>query len=90
MDQHGHARRAAEVGRSGAHGAPRRVAVKAAREDGRQAMKATLRTILALTALLSTPCLIGCGAGEQPAAPQQLEEMRQRDMERAKAFQREG
>lgn len=53
-------------------------------------MKSTSRTLLALAAVVQAMCMVGCGSGETPATPKQMEEMRQRDMERAKAFQREG
>lgn len=53
-------------------------------------MKATFQSLLVLTLLVKACCLVGCGGEEKTATPKQMEEQRQQDLKRAKAFQREG
>lgn len=53
-------------------------------------MQSVLRSLLALAVILAANLLVGCGGNEKPSTPQDMEKMRQRDLERAKAFQREG
>jgi hypothetical protein len=53
-------------------------------------MKPTKRLFVLPTLLLNLACLFGCQEEKVQPTPQQVEELRQREIERAKAFQKEG
>ena len=89
MDEHGDPRRTSEVN---SHGFAnyRSVRIHWNKSLRLSAMKATIQSLLILTFLVKACCLVGCGGEEKAVTPKQMEEQRQQDMKRAKAFQREG
>jgi outer membrane murein-binding lipoprotein Lpp len=53
-------------------------------------MKPTWRWLVLAAVILSSPSLAGCREEEKKLTPQKTEELRQREIDRAKAFQKEG